>query len=201
MRRVLIIVLAAASLSACGLFQAKPKLASAPPTPSPTAQAPKPAEGLWAILDRGCPKPSAANVQAWPSCASPVWITHDKAVVVHSNIGRMRGLINVSFTADYHLAAGDPVIAQVGTQKDGYVFVALTDLAHDADGRLIGASGAAIACPKADSAGGGGISLKPSLNGCEGQPLDQVRQAAAAALEDRSDLSTVAWIAAGAPEP
>jgi hypothetical protein len=200
--RLFLIIALAASLSACGLFRSKPQTTSATPAPTEqTAEAPKPADGLWAILDRGCPKPSAADVQAWPSCASPVWITHGKAVVVHSNIGRARGLTDVTFTADYSLAPGDPVIAQVGTEKDGYVFVALTDLAMDANGRLIGASGAAVACPKAGAAGGGGLSLKPSLNGCDAQSMETVRQAALEALQDRADLSTVSWIAAGAPEP
>jgi hypothetical protein len=102
-----------------------------------------------------------------------------------------------SYLADYSLAAGEPLIAQVGTQKDGYLFLALTDLTRDASGQLVGAVGAAVACPK-DT--GGGVALKPSDNGCDAARLDLVRQAAEATLHDPAALTKVTWIAPGAPE-
>ena len=198
MRRFLVIALAI-GLSACaGMRSRVALLFSGHHAAAPTASAmapPTPADGLWAILDPGCPKPSAANIRAWPKCASPFWISRGKARVVRTEPTR-HATVDASFAADYHLAPGNPVIAQVGTQKDGYVFLALTDLARDDQGRLIGATGAAVACP---TPAAGEISLKPSLNGCETQSLADVRRAAALTLQDRGALTEVAWIAPGAP--
>ncbi|MFI4934225.1 MAG: hypothetical protein ACHP7N_06375 [Caulobacterales bacterium] len=204
LRRILVIALLV-GLSACGGMRSPvalllphrhhhPTAEAAATTPAPPA--PKPAEGLWAILDPGCPKPNAANIHAWPKCASPFWISRDKALVVRSATGKTRSLIDASFAADYSLAPGNPMIAQVGTEKDGYLFLALTDLSEDDQGRLIGAVGAAVACPKPS---GGGLAIKPNLNGCETESLDTVRKAAAETLQDRSTLTEVAWIAPGAP--
>src|SRR5579863_2276586 len=166
-------------------------VAAPPPSPPPT-----PAQGLWAILDPGCPKPSLANINDWPKCASPFWISGGKAMVIRSDSAGPRYLRDASYIADFHLAPGDPLIAQVGTQKDGYLFLALTDLSKDDQGRLIGAIGAAVACPTAEM---GALSAKPNLNGCASVPLDTVRRAAAETLEDRSGLTEVAWIASGVP--
>ncbi len=163
---------------------------------SAPAPPPAPAQGLWAILDPGCPKPNLANIHAWPKCASPFWISGGKAMVIHIDQAGARYLRDASYIADFHLSAGNPVIAQVGTEKDGYLFLALTDLAKDDQGRLIGAVGAAVACPKTE---GGGLSAKPSLNGCASEPLETVRQAAMETLQDRAGLTEVAWIAPGAP--
>ena len=205
LRRSLIIALAV-GLSACGamhshfalfaLFRHPTTCRRSPARRRHRAAPPTPAEGLWAILDPGCPKPAAPDFKAWPACASPFWINRGKALVVRSAATRSRPANDASFAADYSLAAGDPVIAQVGTEKDGYMFLALTDLSEDPQGRLIGAVGAAVACPKAS---GGGLALKPNLNGCETESLDTVRKAAAETLQDRSSLTEVAWIAPGAP--
>jgi hypothetical protein len=206
-RRILIIALIL-GLSACASLRSRIALlspfhhktavaAATAPTPLPApAPAPKPAEGLWAILDPGCPKPVAANISAWPKCASPFWISRGRALVVHSGLGRHHPIVDASFAADYSLEPGDPMIAQVGTQKAGYLFLALTDLSKDDQGRLIGATGAAVACPKPV---GDQLSLKPSLNGCDTQSMDEVRKAAAETLQDRASLTEVAWIAPGAP--
>ncbi len=159
--------------------------------------APKPAEGLWAILDPGCPKPNAVDFKAWPRCASPFWISRDTAVVVRSLPGARRGPTpDQSYRADYRLAAGDPLIAQVGTEKDGYLFLALTELSRDQQGRLVAASGAAFVCAKA---AGGPIALRPNVNGCDTESPDGVRRAAQETLGDHVALSRVAWIASGAP--
>jgi hypothetical protein len=203
MRRILTIAMAV-GLSACaserspfGMFglhhRSAPAtaVAAAPPAPPPL-----PADGLWAILDRGCPKPSVANIRAWPKCASPFWISRGRALVVRSAGGRTSALLDASYAADYRIDGGDPVIAQVGSEKDGYLFLALTNLAKDDQGRLVGATGAAVACPKQT---GGGLSIRPNLNGCESESLDKVRKAAAATLQDRTSLTEIAWIATGAP--
>ena len=193
-------------LCACGAVRSKLALFGPHHHHAPTATAeaviapppaPTPAEGLWAILDPGCPKPAAPNIRAWPKCASPFWISRGKALVVRSALQHPRGpATDASFAADYSLAAGDPVIAQVGTEKDGYMFLALTQLAEDGQGRMIGAIGAAVACPKPSS---GALSTRPNLNGCETESLETVRKAAAETLQDHSVLTQVAWIAPGAP--
>jgi hypothetical protein len=203
-RRILIIILSIALSGCSGLLRAKMALfgphhhdsvatLEAPPPP------PQVADGLWAILDPGCPKPTAPNFHAWPKCAQPFWINGAKAVVVRSGVRRNRQTTDSSYAADYNLAGGDPVIAQVGTEKDGYMFLALTRLSTDGQGRLIDAIGAAVACPK--QAMGGPISIRPNLNGCDTESLNAVRQAAAETLRDRSALTEVAWIAPGAPGP
>jgi hypothetical protein len=161
------------------------------PTPPPA-----PAQGLWAILDPGCPKPNLANIHAWPKCASPFWISGGKAMVIRIDQSGSRYLRDASYIADFRLTGGDPVIAQVGTQKDGYLFLALTDLARDDQGQLIGAIGAAVACPQPESVS---LSAKPSLNGCASEPPETVREAAMMTLQDRAGLTEVAWIAPGAP--
>src|SRR5579872_1446534 len=89
----------------------------------PAAPPPAPAQGLWAILDPGCPKPNLANIHAWPKCASPFWISGGKAMVIHIDQDGPRYLRDASYIADFHLNPGDPIIAQVGTQKDGYLFL------------------------------------------------------------------------------
>ncbi|HWA61835.1 MAG TPA: hypothetical protein VG939_10690 [Caulobacteraceae bacterium] len=163
---------------------------------APVQPAPNPAEGLWAILDPGCPKPSATNFQAWPKCASPFWISHGTAMIVRSRGDRARTMTTESYRAQYTLAAGDPVIAQVGSAKDGYMFLALTELAKDDQGRMIGAAGAAFACPGPRL---GVIALRPTDNGCDTAPPDTLRAAAVETLQDHASLSRVAWIAPGAP--
>lgn len=204
-RRILILALAL-GLTACSavrshfaLFrhgQATPTAVAVAPPPIPTPPAPKPAEGLWAILDPGCPKPSLTNFHSWPKCASPFWISRQTAVVVMSKFQRAGKAPDHSYRADYRLAAGDPVIAQVGTEKDGYMFLALTELTKDAQGRMVGATGAAFACPLPVV---GAISLRPNLNGCDSAPPDSVREAARETLQDHAALTRVAWIAPGAP--
>jgi hypothetical protein len=202
MRTILILFLAV-GLSGCGFL--KERFAFLRRTPSDHASvasaaaslaAPKPAEGLWAILDPGCPKPNVVNFKAWPHCASPFWISRDTAVVVRSLPGVRRAPADQSYRADYRLAAGDPLIAQVGTAKDGYLFLALTELSRDERGRLVAASGAAFVCAKATS---GPIALKPNLNGCDTESPEGVRRAARQTLGDHVALSRVAWIASGAP--
>ncbi len=166
------------------------------PTIIPPPVAPTPAEGLWAALDPGCAKPMAANIHQWPHCASPFWISNGKATVLVSGDADKRTVRDVSYAADYSFTPGTPLIAQVGTPKDGYVWLALTDLDRDDQGRLVGASGAAVPCAAPP---GGDIVLKPRMNGCGGVGLDDLRKAATASLQDRAALTTITWIAPGAP--
>jgi len=160
------------------------------------APAPSPAEGLWAALDPGCVKPAAANIHLWPHCASPFWISHGKATVLVSGDPDKRAVRDVSYAADYSFTPGDPLIAQVGTPKDGYVWLALTDLDRDGAGRLVGASGAAVPCAPPP---GGELVARPRMNGCDGVGVDELRKAAAATLQDRAALTKITWIAPGAP--
>jgi hypothetical protein len=199
LRRILTVAMLM-GLSACALFHHHKHLAKYVPPPAPVAPPVPPtlASGLWAILDPGCPKPSAANIQAWPACASPVWISHDKLTVIGSVPRGTKGRADVTFAADVTFTLGDPLIAQVGTQKDGYLFLALTDLAKDDQGRVIAATGAAVPCAKADQ--NAPLAIKPNTNGCNGVSVDAVREAGAQALQDHAALTEVAWIAAGAPE-
>jgi hypothetical protein len=157
---------------------------------------PRPAEGLWAALDPGCAKPTAANIHSWPHCASPFWISRDHATVLIAGGVDKKSVRDVSYAADYRFTPGEPLIAQVGTPKDGYVWLALTDLDRDSQGRLVGAVGAAVPCAPTD---GGDAAVKTRLNGCTGVDLDEVRKAAATTLQDKATLTTVAWIAPGAP--
>ena len=168
----------------------------AAPAPLIAAPAPSPAEGLWAALDPGCAKPTVANIRSWPHCASPFWISHGKAMLLVSGAADKRAVRDVSYAANYNLTPGDPLIAQVGTPKDGYVWLALTDLDRDGQGRLVGAIGAAVPCAPPAA---GQIALKPRMNGCDGVGLDEVRKAAMATLHDHSALTTITWIAPGAP--
>ena len=167
-------------------------LIAAPPPPV----APNPAEGLWAALDPGCAKPTAANIHQWPHCASPFWISHGKATVLVSGDAGKRAVRDVSYAAEYSLTPGDPLIAQVGTAKDGYVWLALTDLDRDGQGRLVGATGAAVPCAPPPT---GEVVAKPRMNGCDGVGLDELRKAATATLQDRAALTKITWIAPGAP--
>jgi hypothetical protein len=164
--------------------------------PGPAPVAPRPAEGLWAALDPGCAKPTAANIHTWPHCASPFWIGRGKATVLVAGGADKKSVRDVSYAADYRFDPGEPLIAQVGTPKDGYVWLALTDLDRDSQGRLIGAVGAAVPCaaPVGDDA-----AVRTRLNSCTGVAVDAMRKAAVATLQDRAALTTVAWIAPGAP--
>jgi hypothetical protein len=207
-RRLLIIILAM-GLAACAAVRSHlafwrhrspSAVASAGPTPAlvapRTARVPRPADGLWAILDPGCSKPALADPRVWPKCASPFWINRDSAVVVRSRAGLHGKTPDGSYRTDYRIAAGNPVIAQVGNAKDGYLFLALTELSQDGDGHFTEATGAAFACDQPHS---GAISLKPNVNGCEGQPPDAIRKVAWATLQNPATLARVAWIAPGAP--
>ena len=205
MLRRILVVASLVALGACAGLSARlaalghrhhPPETAVAVAPPPPPIAPKPAEGLWAMLDPGCAKPSAADIHAWPHCASPFWISGDKATVLLAANSGKRAVHDVSYAADVSLTAGEPLIAQVGTQKDGYLFLALTDLAEDDSGRLVGAVGAAVSCPKPKD---GGIVLKPSLNGCDLESVETVRAAAELALRDRATLTEVAWIAPGSP--
>jgi hypothetical protein len=195
LRRILAVALVVV-LGACARFGSHNASTLVVVIPPPPPVAPRPAEGLWAMLDPGCAKPSAADIHAWPHCASPFWISGDKATVLLAANSGKRAIHDVSYAADVSLTAGKPLIAQVGTEKDGYLFLALTDLAEDDRGRLVGAIGAAVACPKPKD---GGIVLKPALNGCDLESVETVRAAAELALRDRSALTEVAWIAPGSP--
>ena len=191
-RRILVISMALA-LGACTTLGIKPPgswhaAAHAPPSP---------AEGLWAILDPGCERPHAGNIHAWPACASPFWIQGGKAVVLTASLTHSRRQPHdTPYAADYSVTAGEPLIVQVGTQKDGYVYLALTNLSTDSQGRLVGAIGAAVACPRPE---GGALTITPSGNGCDLQSLEALRKAALVALRDHSALAEAAWIGPGAP--
>jgi hypothetical protein len=161
------------------------------PTPPP-----QPAEGLWAALDPGCAKPTAANIHLWPHCASPFWISNGKATMLVSGAATKRAVRDVSYAADYSFTPGTPLIAQVGTPKDGYVWLALTDLDRDGEGRLVGASGAAVPCAPPQ---GGELVARPRMNGCDGVGLEALHRAATATLQDHAALTKITWIAPGAP--
>jgi hypothetical protein len=197
LRRILVIAMAV-GLAACTAIGLKPPTgihaaAAAPP--------PSPAEGLWAILDPGCERPHAANIHAWPTCASPFWIQGGKAVVLTASLTHTRRRPHdTPYAADYSVTPGEPLIVQVGTAKDGYVYLALTSLSTDGQGRLVGAVGAAVACPR-PGASGGALAISPSANGCDLQSLEALRKAAMVALHDRAALAEAAWIGPGAPTP
>jgi len=197
--RCVLVIAVMAALAGCaspfGRFASNHHATVAPAAPAETP-APRPAEGLWAALDPGCAKPTAANIHLWPHCASPFWISHGKATVLVSGAVDKPMVRDVSYAADYSITPGDPLIAEVGTPKDGYIWLALTDLDRDGEGRLVGAVGAAVPCapPTGDA-----IVTKPRMNGCDGVGLDEVRRAAAATLHDRAALTTITWIAPGAP--
>jgi len=196
--RILVFALLMALCACAGSHRRMAALApAAAPAESVPAAPPTPAEGLWAILDPGCAKPQVADFRVWPHCASPFWINGHTALVIEAAGVRRGGVDGKSYLADYSFSPGDPLIVQVGAEKDGYLFLALTDLTRDASGQLVGAAGAAVACPKAT---GGELALKPSDSGCDPARLDLVRQAAEATLHDRAALTKVAWIAPGAPE-
>lgn len=190
-------------LTACAAVRARLAFWRHPSAPTAVAvdrasapRAPRPADGLWAILDPGCRKPALADLRAWPKCASPFSINRNSAVVVRSKTGPNGKTPDESYRADYRIAAGDPVIAQVGNAKDGYLFLALTELSRDDQGRMVAATGAAFAC---DRPGDGAISLKPSSNGCESQSPEAIRKVAWSTLQNPAALARVAWIAPGAP--
>ncbi len=196
MRRFFAIALLLGSAACASPFARLTANRHAPPQAPAAQPAPKPAEGLWAALDPGCARPTAANIHQWPHCASPFWISRGKATVLVSGAADKRMVRDVSYAADYSFTPGDPLIAQVGTPKDGYVWLALTDLDRDSQGRLVGATGAAVPCASASDAE---PVLKPRMNGCGGVGLDELRKAAAATLRDRTALTTITWIAPGAP--
>lgn len=188
-RRFLILTMAL-GLSACAFLPGRaPQVARAP-------EAPHPADGLWAIMDPGCAKPATADFSAWPSCASPFWINQQTAVVVRSTSGLRGGQGLASYRAGMQLTAGEPVVVQVGSQADGYVFVALTDLSRDAAGRVVGAMGAPMICETSLIER---ITFRANRTGCESRSADEIQRAAFEALSDPGSLTHVAWVAAGAP--
>ena len=160
--------------------------------------APRPAEGLWAIMDPGCDKPTGANFQAWPGCASPFWINENTAVVVHSPISPQGHVAPASVRAGILVTAGEPVVVQVGSQQSGYLFVAVTDLTRDSHGFVVAAAGAPVSCMTRYVSR---ITFRPNMTGCEDRSTDEVRHAAAQALQERDSLTHIAWIAPGAPTP
>ncbi len=202
MARTILILIAAISVSACaslrshlafwGHGESRPALASAA-----TTRAPRVHQGLWAILDPGCRKPLGADLSAWPRCASPFWIGQGFALVVQAKPVDEGARAERSYRADYRLAAGDPLIAEIGDDKHGQLFLALTDLDRDGEGQLVGATGAAFACPSGLS---GPISLSPNEGGCASAGPNRIRKAAEDSLRDPVALTRVAWIASGAPE-
>jgi hypothetical protein len=163
---------------------------------APAAAQAHAADGLWAVMDPGCEQPTGANFVSWPSCASPFWINQDTAVVVHNPQTRGRIQPSTSFRTGLTVTQGEPLIVQIGSRNDGYLFVALTDLARDPSGRVVGAAGAPVVCPSSILAR---ITFRPNATGCESRTPDELREAAMTALSDRTELSRVAWIASGVP--
>lgn len=159
-------------------------------------ETPRPADGLWAILDPGCDKPASVNFSAWPSCASPFWINENTAVVVHSPQSPRGRSAPVSVRAGIQVTAGEPVVVQIGSQTSGYLFVAVTDLTRNSRGLVVAAAGAPVSCVTHYMAR---ITFRPNMTGCEERTPDEVRHAAAQALQERDGLTRVAWIAPGAP--
>lgn len=101
------------------------------------------------------------------------------------------------YRAHYLLGSGDPLVAKIGNDADGWVFVALTDVGRNSAGRLIAAGAAPVACLA--GASGAGIRLSPSHGGCELVSAQGVHDAAQASLRDAAALMRLAWIAPGAP--
>jgi hypothetical protein len=118
--RRLLVLTCLSVLCACAAPRPRAVAVAPPPPALVPPPPPTPANGLWAILDPGCAKPNVANIHAWPSCASPFWISGDQALVILSGqFGGRWGLHDVSYAAKLNLTPGDPVIARVGTEKDG----------------------------------------------------------------------------------
>lgn len=159
-------------------------------------ETPRPADGLWAIMDPGCQRPAGANFQAWPACASPFWINANTAVVVHSPQGRSVRVGDTSYRAGITVTAGEPVVVQVGSQEGGFLYVAVTDMTRDSQGLVVAAAGAPVSCVTGYMTR---ISFRPNMTGCEDRPTDEVRRAAAQALSEHEGLTHIAWIAPGAP--
>ena len=199
-RRQSIIVLALALCACVSNARHQRPEPLAPPAAAPVVLSPpsppRPANGLWAILDPGCSKPDRVDTHVWPRCASPFWINHESAVIVGSRPGPKGSTPSASFRVDLRLSTVDPLIAQVGTPRDGYIFVALDKLDRDTDGLVVGAVGAAFACHAAPT---GPISLKPITGGCELASEEEIHRAAIETLQDETGLSRIAWVAAGAP--
>ena len=139
LRRVLIAVLAI-GLASCGMVRSFLHLRG--PAQAVVLETPRPAEGLWAIMDPGCGRPAGVNFQTWPTCASPFWINENTAVVVHSPQSRSGRQSPASVRAGILVTAGEPVVVQVGSQQSGYLFVAVTDLTRDSRGMVVAAAGA-----------------------------------------------------------
>ncbi len=202
MARTILILLVATSLAACTSIRTQLAFwrhgdAPAGHAIASASRAPAVHEGLWAILDPGCGKPRDADVRAWPRCASPFWIGEGYALVVRTRSDGHGAVPESSYRAGYRLAAGDPLIAEIGNDKDGQLFLALKDLDRDGEGRLVGATGAAFACPSGPT---GRISLSPSDGGCAAAAPDRIRRAARDTLQDQGALTRVAWITSGAPQ-
>lgn len=164
----------------------------------PVIEAPRPAEGLWALMDPGCRRPAGADFQAWPNCASPFWINENTAVVVHSPQVRRGRSTESSFRAGIQVTAGEPVVVQVGSQESGFLFVAVTDLTRNSRGLVVAAAGAPVSCVEDYMTR---VTFRPNATGCDNRSPEDVRRAATRALAGNDSLTHIAWIAPGAPTP
>ena len=194
--RALLIAVLAIGLSSCGMVRSFFHMRMA--SHDPMMDTPRPADGLWAVMDPGCQRPAGANFQAWPSCASPFWINENTAVVVHSPETHGGRSLAASYRAGIQVTAGEPVVVQVGSQASGYLFLAVTDLTRDSHGLVVAAAGAPVSCLTETMSR---ITFRPNMTGCEARSPDEVRHAATEALAERDNLTRVAWIAPGAPAP
>lgn len=183
--RLIVGLAAAGLLAACA--------ADRPPDPRLAIVDPPPvaADGLWAVLEPGCQAPRGRDPGAWPACASAVWLNGGEARVVRS----LTSAHERSYAARLQIVAGTPLIAKVGVDGSGSLFIALADLARDDRGRLIAAEAAPIACVEAAAR------LRASLNdgGCDRVTPEALRDAAQVSLSAQPGLMRVAWIGPGAP--
>ena len=170
MLRIVAVLCAALSLSACAVVSSERPLFSAADAPG----APVLKAGLWAMPVGDCKFSLRGSALKWPECANGAYVSPSALVG-----GKRDASGAFSEALNYRLAAGDPAILQIEAPADRepgdpkVIYLGVRPLAADGDGRVTKARVWLALCAKPPLMDGGSLGkpakLMPGLTAIKGR--------------------------------
>ena len=154
-------LLTLAAVSVAALLRTS--MSSSAPLTTPGVEAPRPQNGVWALIPSDCEAPVGLDLAGWPKCATPVGFLDDEIAALEKpgpgkkataeefySIGRTK------YAMAPPAAADAPAIAEIAVPmvfSRSYYYLAIKPEAVGADGHFSAAHGWPIPCRARDQGG------------------------------------------------
>ena len=176
-----ILTLAAVSIAAL----LRTSMSSSAPLTTVGAEAPRPQNGVWALMPSDCEAPTGLDLAVWPKCATPIGFLDDEISALERpgpgkkatpdqfySIGRTKYVMAPAGGAD------GPAIAEIAVPmvfSRSYYYLAIKPEAVGSDGHFVTARGWPVACLPKDQGGCTPKSLVEVQTQATAQPTDPAR--------------------------